>query len=114
MIQLSNRGPKNSRCGYPAGRVECLQVAPDPGVLWYVSRQSRSDELEEPEKKNAYCRDGEELVKSTQEDANAYSRQQDVQPLGHLGDAFPCDLVAAIFRGERLTASLTSANGCGR
>lgn len=58
-------------------------------------------------KSNAYCRHGKELVEGTQEDANAYSGQQDVQPLGHLRDAFPRDLSAIIW----LTASLASLNG---
>lgn len=60
-------------------------------------------------KSNTYCRHGEELVEGAQEDANAYSRQQDVQPLGHLGNAFPRHLVAAISRWEGLTASLNGS-----
>lgn len=56
-------------------------------------------------KSNTYCRHSEKLVKGTQEDANAYGRQQDVQPLGHLGDAFPRDLVASIPRREALYTS---------
>lgn len=54
----------------------------------------------------AHRRHGEKLVKGTQENANAYGGQQDVQPLGHLGDAFPSDLAAAIFGGEGLTSPL--------
>lgn len=56
-------------------------------------------------KSNTYCRHSEKLVKGTQEDANAYGRQQDVQLLGHLGDAFPRDLVASIPCREALYTS---------
>lgn len=69
----------------------------------------RHRDMVENLKLNTYCRNGEELVEGTQEDANAYSRQQDVQPLGHLGNAFPRHLVAAIFRWEGLTASLNGS-----
>lgn len=58
-------------------------------------------------KSNAYCRHSEELIEGTQEDSDAYSGQQDVQPLGHLREAFPRDLIAIIW----LTASFTGPNG---
>lgn len=64
-----------------------------------------------PARAIAYSRHGEKLVEGTQEDANAYCRQQDVQPLGHLGNALPCDLVTTIFGRSGLTASCIRRNG---